>query len=691
MVLQIGQTLQNRYRIVKLLGQGGFGAVYRAWDTNLSRPCALKENLETSKEAQRQFAREATVLANLSHPNLPIVFDHFSIPFQGQYLVMDYIEGEDLEEMRRRSSGNIPEAQAMEWLSQICDALDYLHSQNPPVIHRDIKPANIKISPEGRAVLVDFGIVKLFEADSKTTMGARAITPGYSPPEQYGGGSTDARSDIYALGATVYALLTGVEPVESIQRSLGATMPSPEDLNPRISPAVNTAIMRAMEVLPTQRFSSVNAFKGALTKPVRPTPTFQVSQAAVFQPAVAAARAEQPIKPAKAGTPKWVMWGLGVAFVIVCFTSTLFGYYFILEPEIKRREMQTTQTAVALLLTQQWNPLTITPSTDTFVLTFTPSPLLPTEITDIPTLTGSPITAATPTNIRTPTEPILPTYTNLPPEPDPQVLSLSGDGVVRLTLNGGDDYAPQLSRDQRHLISFSKYGEYWHVMEIDPNGGGFIRQITSGSVNYHHPHFSPGGDRILVAADIAGNYDIYSISFETGEILEQFTNDPGRDVHPDWLPDMSGYIFMSDRDGEREIYLDFMDGSIPRQLTNNDEDDGSCKVSPDGRHIAFYSTRDGNPEIYLMELSTGDTRRLTNHSARDAEPAFSPDGVWIAFESNRGGSYDIWAMRLDGSGLHRVTDSPNWEQIPEFSPDGKWILYQGKSGNNYDLYRIPWQ
>src|SRR5512136_242753 len=96
MPLATGQVLNNRYRIVRLLGQGGFGAVYRAWDANLSRPCALKENLDTSAEAQRQFAREATVLANLSHPNMPRVTDHFSLPDQGQYLVMDFVEGEDL-------------------------------------------------------------------------------------------------------------------------------------------------------------------------------------------------------------------------------------------------------------------------------------------------------------------------------------------------------------------------------------------------------------------------------------------------------------------------------------------------------------------------------------------------------------------------------------------------------------------
>src|SRR5512136_664295 len=169
MPLIIGQVLNNRYRIVKLLGQGGFGAVYRAWDVNLNRPCAVKENLEISPEAQRQFTREATVLANLSHPNLPRVTDHFSLPGQGQYLVMDFVDGEDLASMLQRQ-GSIPVDQALGWATQVADALAYLHQRQPPVVHRDIKPANIRLTPDGRAMLVDFGLVKIYNAQMRTTL-----------------------------------------------------------------------------------------------------------------------------------------------------------------------------------------------------------------------------------------------------------------------------------------------------------------------------------------------------------------------------------------------------------------------------------------------------------------------------------------------------------------------------------------
>lgn len=275
MALSTGTIIHQRYRVVNLLGQGGFGAVYRAWDLNLSRPCALKENLETSPEAQKQFTREAVILANLIHPNLSRVTDYFSIPDQGQYLVMDYVEGEDLQQILDKQ-GPLPEAKVIQWISQICDALAYLHQQTPPVIHRDVKPANIKIDKEGKAVLVDFGVAKIWDPNQRTTQGARAITPGFSPFEQYGQAPTDARSDIYALGATAYCLITGQPPVEAITRMAGTPLEPVSTLRPDINPGFAQAVTQALSVMPEARFSSASAFKNALAVPVtRPQPKEQ--------------------------------------------------------------------------------------------------------------------------------------------------------------------------------------------------------------------------------------------------------------------------------------------------------------------------------------------------------------------------------------------------------------------------------
>ena len=263
MTLSVGQVLENRYRIVSLLGQGGMGAVYRAWDLNLRVPVALKENFDLSLVAREQFEREALLLAQLNHPNLPRVTNHFVIPGQGQYLVMEFIDGQDLQQVLE-ARGRLTEAEAVPIIGQIASALSYLHSRPEPVIHRDIKPANIKITSDNRAVLVDFGIAKQYVAEGKTTRGAQAVTPGFSPPEQYGLGTTDARSDIYATGATLYALLTGLTPVESVSRLAGATLPPPAQLTPPVA----AAILRAMEMEPNNRFQAAQEFARALVSPV---------------------------------------------------------------------------------------------------------------------------------------------------------------------------------------------------------------------------------------------------------------------------------------------------------------------------------------------------------------------------------------------------------------------------------------
>jgi len=265
MTLNQSEVLNNRYRIIKLLGHGGFGAVYRAWDLNLQKACAVKENLDVSSELASQFMREATILANLAHPNLPRVIDHFSLPEHGQYLVMDFVEGENLE-TKVVKSGPVAYPQAVYWVGQIADALDYLHNQPQPLIHRDIKPANIIITPNGQAMLVDFGLVKIYNTDARTAKGARGITPGYSPPEQYGAGNTDARTDIYSLAATLYTLLSGTVPPESVDILAGIAKPpvAVHLRNTQVPAELGEAIQHAMQLDPNKRYPTAGEFKAAL-------------------------------------------------------------------------------------------------------------------------------------------------------------------------------------------------------------------------------------------------------------------------------------------------------------------------------------------------------------------------------------------------------------------------------------------
>ena len=262
MSLEPGSILNDRYRIEGQLGKGGMGAVFLAFDQTLDIKVAVKENLNVNPESERQFMREARLLASLRHPNLPRVTDYFILEGR-QYLVMDYIEGEDLHSQGYHHPPSVDEV--LSWAVGVCDALHYLHSKDPPIIHRDIKPANLKLQPDGRVLLVDFGIAKVFDKGQATTTGARGLTPGYSPPEQYGGTRTDERSDQYALAATIYALLTRKSPVDSIERMLKKEdLESPRAVNPKIPEHVEQALTRAMELDQDDRFPDVATFKKAL-------------------------------------------------------------------------------------------------------------------------------------------------------------------------------------------------------------------------------------------------------------------------------------------------------------------------------------------------------------------------------------------------------------------------------------------
>ena len=264
MTLERGALLHKRYRIVEVLGQGGMGSVYRAVDENLGVDVAVKENLFTTDEYARQFRLEAVILANLRHANLPRVTDHFVIGDQGQYLVMDYIEGEDLRQRMERM-GNITEDEAILIGAAICDALAYLHTRKPPILHRDLKPGNVKITPDGHIFLVDFGLAKVLHGSQATTTGARAMTPGYSPPEQYGTARTDSRTDIYSLGATLYAALSGIIPEDGLARAMDNTHLTPlRKRNSKVSRRLAATIERAMGIDPADRFQTADEFKRSL-------------------------------------------------------------------------------------------------------------------------------------------------------------------------------------------------------------------------------------------------------------------------------------------------------------------------------------------------------------------------------------------------------------------------------------------
>jgi serine/threonine-protein kinase len=278
-LLEPKTVLRGRYKIVSVVGQGGMGAVYRAEDLRLEgRICAVKEvrpdpdaTPEALDQSREQFHREATILARLDHPNLPKVSDTFHEEGR-EYLVMDFVEGKDLRqamEEKRQQGTFLDEHKVLRWTHQLCDALAYLHSREPPILHRDIKPSNIKLTPTGLIKLVDFGLVKLLATDQArtvTVLQGRG-TAAYTPLEQYGGdsGHTDVRSDIYSLGATLYHLLTNRPPADAKQRFLNpGVLRPPSEFNSHVSPSTERAILAAIAMHPDERPQSIADFRDML-------------------------------------------------------------------------------------------------------------------------------------------------------------------------------------------------------------------------------------------------------------------------------------------------------------------------------------------------------------------------------------------------------------------------------------------
>jgi serine/threonine protein kinase len=270
-MLSPNTIFQTRYRIVRQLGQGGMGAVYEAVDERLDTVVALKETLFTDERLRKQFEREARLLARLHHPALPRVSDHFN-EGDGQFLVMQYIAGDDLFEMLTRKRAPFPQEEVLLWADQLCDALDYLHTQDPQIIHRDIKPQNLKLTARGQVVLLDFGLAKGSAGQMSVVTTSASIfgyTPNYAPLEQVQGLGTDPRSDIYALAATVYHLVTNVKPPDALSRAGALVNGQTDPLIPAnqvatVSGAVAAVLARGMSQKRDDRYASALDMREAL-------------------------------------------------------------------------------------------------------------------------------------------------------------------------------------------------------------------------------------------------------------------------------------------------------------------------------------------------------------------------------------------------------------------------------------------
>ena len=370
-LLQAGANLHGRYRIVRIIGRGGMSAVYEAEHLGLGKRLAIKEMLAPPgtgadvEEATQRFQNEARTLARLNHPYFPNVTDFFSLDNR-YYLVMEYVDGETLEDHVKQNPGFLREEVVVRWAGQLCDALSYLHSQSPPVVFRDLKPSNIMIDEHGQVKLIDFGIARIFKPGKQSDTQMMG-TAGYSAPEQYGTGQTDARSDVYALGAVLHYVLTRRDPAIS-----PFNFPSLREINPRVSLSTERVVTRCLSLKPDDRFPSAAEVKKALTASAlepettylarQPRPVGSSSPMPTPGPSSLAAPPRAPAGPPASESNSWV------AILLVILTVLAVGAiaFFIasnriqFQPQVGVPDVTGQDPQAALqILTQQHLGMTI--------------------------------------------------------------------------------------------------------------------------------------------------------------------------------------------------------------------------------------------------------------------------------------------------------------------------------------------
>ena len=328
------------------------GAVYEAIDERLDTTVALKETLFKDERLRKQFEREAKLLAGMHHPALPRVSDHFG-EGEGLFLVMQFIPGKDLSQMMAARQGPFPPHQVLTWGDQLLDALDYLHTQEPQIIHRDIKPQNLKLTGRGQIILLDFGLAKGQSVGVSVVTTSASIfgyTPNYAPLEQIQGMGTDARSDIYALSATLYHLMTGVKPPDALTRAAALVNGQPDPLTPAnqisgsIGPEVANVLARAMSQNRDQRYPTATAMRAALKGTAETVTLAGGSEAATILHAPGVATLGAPPyaeatptmlkasestvvqSPAPVARRRVAPWAIGVAALVLI--GVLFGVFY---------------------------------------------------------------------------------------------------------------------------------------------------------------------------------------------------------------------------------------------------------------------------------------------------------------------------------------------------------------------------
>jgi serine/threonine protein kinase len=605
MMAQTDALIAGRYRMGRLLGSGGFGAVYLATDERLHRPVAIKvcstQRLPTddAAEAARLFQSEALTLARLRHPGLTAIWDYFNQDNEW-YLVMEYVPGETLRDLMRRVAGPLPQAEALNYARQLCAVLTYLHQQYPPVVFRDLKPGNVMVTPEGQLKLIDFGIARLF-SPGKIADTAQFGTPGYAPPEQYGG-QTEPRSDIFSLGVLLHQMLTGHNPASS-----PFALPPARSLNPTIPPALESLIAQATAYEIADRVASAAEFCSALeTAIARPMPAATAPVPRIV-PQHSAPQQTGPITSRQLWSPSPRQLpsrpqggGAGRGIVLILLLVVLLG----------------SLGTGAYLLQSQIAGL----ARDIFAPSAVSAPLskpLSMIVFSVPWGNQS-------ENLYLKIGNEVKTLTNFPPGTSAALPSISPDGMqiafTRVTSDGNQQIW-LIDTDGRNLRPLLKNGQFGRAPEWSPDGSKIVFETAA-----------PGSEM--------RQHDLAIADVRSGK-LHMLTETTSWEGGPTWSPDGTRIAFHARSSGSNcmQIYIVDVASRQTEQLSKLDNQ--QCRPqsegefwpdwSPNGRQLAFGHKLNGREQLAIFDISSKELQILDTGSLPAGHPRWSADGKQLLF------------------------------------------------------------
>lgn len=607
--------LQDRYRIERLLGTGGFARVYLAHDERLQRFVAIKElSAEKLEEhdrpmALRLFAQEARILAQLDHAGLTKVWDYFQHEDRA-FLVMEYVPGPTLRELVLAHGAPFPDALTVACGLCLCDVFQYLHQHQPPIIFRDLKPGNVIIESH-RAVeemptdpaslqlkLIDFGIARLFKPEqSADTM--IVGTPGYAAPEQYGHGQTDTRSDIYSLGATLHHLASGQPPA-------GLFLPGLPEIRPDVTPALARVVARATALKPEERYQSIDQLRRDL----------QAVASAPYYPATTARLTPRPTVPLQPSTQPPPQPASSMPAMLVLIVVVIVGAIGGAGALIAAWGGQRPAGGATL-----------------------PSGESPTASVGIPLLPGATGTL------------LYGQYAEDVFSCDIYWVEASSRSYAKL-LGGGRSTAAALAPDKLRFATVEG-----NIVYMRSLSGERIGQISDDGKFARYPVFSPDGHQLAYTEATArsGAYRLVIVDLDTGEHRYPGPSNLGWIA---WSSQGITYAAPARPGAPQDIFVLRADGTA-RNLTNTpaiEEDFPSW--SHDGATLLFTASTPGDlnsRQIYRADADGGHRTQLTRSAGPHTNAALSPDGNWVAYVSRAaGGRFQLWAMRADGSDPHQL-------------------------------------